>query len=88
MTGQTNAFWVDFKDLFMYGDQFINFSLADTAAGLVALPEASGQRKYPTATMVQDLFVDNAAKNLVRSDGVVSFKIASSVIDLTGPTVS
>lgn len=88
LTGQTNAWWVDFKDLFMYGDQFINFSLADTAAGFVALPEASGQRKYPTATMVQDLFVDNAAKNLVRSDGVVSFKIASSVIDLTGPTVS
>ena len=88
MTGQTNAWWVDFKDLFMYGDQFINFSLADTAASLVALPTTAGQRKYPDAAMVQNLFVDSAAKNLVRSDGVVSFKIASSVIDLTGPTVS
>ena len=45
---QSAAFWVDIRDLFLYGDQFVNFSLSATDAGFVALPSAKDRElRYP-----------------------------------------
>lgn len=77
-------YWVDLVDLFMYGDQFVNFALTETNAGLVALPTATLQKKYPSQADVEALFVGTtAATRLVRQDGVTTLAIASALQDRT-----
>lgn len=79
---QAAAYWVDLKDLFLYGDQFINFALTETDAGLVALPQSDGQRRYVASADIDALFVNAAGgKNLIRQDGVVSMTIQGSLKD-------
>ena len=71
----TNAYWVDYRDLFIYGDQFVNFDIsASSNANPVALPTAALQKRYASATDADALFVAGAS-NKIRQDGVVSLKI-------------
>lgn len=70
-----NDYWVDVRDLFTYGDQFINFDLAATDAGLVALPKVGMNKHYVADADRNGLFSDIANKNLVRQDGVIDFRI-------------
>lgn len=79
----TEPYWVDVRDLLLYGDQFVNFALTETNAGLVALPTAAMKKKYPTSADVDALFVTPATANLVRYDGVLNLTIAGSQIDHT-----
>ena len=30
LAGATNGYWVDIRDLFLYGDQFVNYDLITT----------------------------------------------------------
>lgn len=78
------GYWVDLVDLFMYGDQFVNFALTETNAGLVALPTTAMQKRYPAKTDVDGLFVGTTdAARLCRQDGVLSLSIASALEDRT-----
>lgn len=80
----TNGYWVDVRDLFMYGDQFVNFDLAETDANLIALPEADLDWKYPTEAMAKSFFVDSVTSDfLVRQDGVCNFNILGTQEDRT-----
>lgn len=79
LTGITNDYWVDFADLFLYGDQFVNFALTETDAGLIATPEASNNWQYPTLAMVEALFTNAAPKVYIRQDGIVTFQILGGV---------
>lgn len=92
MAGKTgaNGYWLDMVDLFMYGDQFVNFDLTDTASGVVVGPGATLQKAdlYPTKLDVQNLFKSTAADfvrtgRTVRQDGAFQFRILSSLRDLT-----
>lgn len=79
-----NGYWVDMVDLFVHGDQFVNFALTETNAGLVALPTAAMQKRYPSLTDVQALFVGTTdATRLVRQDGILTLSIASALQDRT-----
>lgn len=83
------GYYIDIRDLLMYGDQFINFALTETNAALVALPTDALQKRFPDEDMSEDLFIDNtdvSGLTRVRYDGVVSFQIASTVRDMS-PTV-
>jgi len=86
-SGLTDAdgYWLDMRDLFMYGDQFVNFALTETDAGLVALPTAALQKKFVQDSDVDALFVTPATKQWIRQDGVVNLTIASTLRD-TSPT--
>lgn len=90
-TNQADSYWVDFRDLFIHGEQFVNFALASGASGdgSVPLPTTAMQKRYPTETDMNNLFVDNvtAAKVYVRSDGIVNLTVASPVRDYS-PTVN
>jgi len=79
----TQPYWVDVRDLFTYGDQFVNFALTATDAGMVALPTAGMQKKYPSAADADALFVTAASRNLVRADGVLSLTVAGTQRDHT-----
>lgn len=79
-TVPTNDYWVDIKDYFLYGEQFVNFALDSTANG-VDLPTASLDDRYPTATMVDTLFKAAAPLNQIRMDGVCALSINSMIVD-------
>lgn len=70
-----NDYWVDVRDLYLYGDQFLNFDMAATDAGIVALPKAGMQKHYVADADRNALFVDAANKTLVRQDGVLDLTI-------------
>lgn len=80
----TDAYWVDLKDLFLYGDQFVNFALTATDAGMVALPTAGLQKRYPTSDMANALFVASE-KNKIKQDGIIKLSILGSLTDTTPP---
>lgn len=81
----TDAYWVDMRDLFMYGEQFVNFALTATDAGIVAVPTAGLEKRYASATDADGLFVSIAPANQVREDGIVGLSIATNIQD-TSPT--
>lgn len=80
-----SGYWVDVRDLFVHGDQFVNFALDATDAGLVALPvvEGNSASRYPATADVNALFVDGTNANLVRQDGVTNLSILGTQMDTT-----
>jgi hypothetical protein len=81
--GDANGYWVDVRDLFIYGDQFINFSLAATDMGMVALPDWGLQKRYAIPADADLLFVNAPAANIVRQDGVTQLQILGRLSDET-----
>lgn len=84
----TNGFVVDMRDLFIYGDQFVNWDVsADLTASTVNLPLADlTNKRYPSEDDAEDLFVDDTdASGLtnVKQDGVVHLTIAGRQVDHT-----
>lgn len=80
----TNPYIVDVRDLFVHGDQFLNFALTETDAGLVALPKTTHVASaYPSSADINALFVGEAPANQVRQDGVVSASILGTQLDHT-----
>ena len=81
-TVPTNDYWMDMRDLFIYGDQFVNFDITaadDPHTPGIALPTAALQDKYPTEAMANALFSGStAATQLIRVDGIVQAEIAGT----------
>lgn len=80
----TQAYWVDVRDLFLHGDQFVYGAQPYT----VNLPAKDGNLIYPTALEYPKLFVDQTTKQHIEQDGLCSMVIAGSQRDLTVPTHS
>ncbi len=74
LRGQTAGYWLDTRDLFTYGDQFLVFAAAQGYAP--ALPAANGEYRFQTAAEIAALFAD-PAKNKIRQDGVTRLSILS-----------
>lgn len=82
---------VDIKDLFMYGDQFVNWDISsDNTANVVSLPagDTALSHRYASEGDTLGLFVDSTELGLsyVRCDGIVSLAIATRLTD-TSPNV-
>lgn len=86
LDGITDDYWVDVKDLFLHGEQFVNFTLGDADAGLVAIPEATLKRKYATAAEMGTLFDSASAIDAMKIDGLVTLNILGQQVDTTAPT--
>lgn len=89
-SGVTDGFVVDIRDLFMYGDQALNFDHSATAdVNLVNLPyQATGNllnKDYANDADSAALF---ASTEQIDCDGVINLRIASSVRDTSRPTTS
>lgn len=84
-------YWVDVRDLLLYGDQFLNFNVATAGKGIVALPGADLTKsaiRYPSIIDVESLFTATAASGVklgrtVRQDGVIAFNIKGHQVDFT-----
>lgn len=89
----TDAYYLDVKDIMVHGDQFVNFDTSALPTGvvspnLVALPNAAlTNKRYPASTDADALFVTNTAgQSGVREDGVCDLVILGRQED-TSPTV-
>lgn len=81
-------YWIDLKDLYLHGDQFVNFDPATVANGMT-LPDDSTydadiplNLSYPSAADVAALF-KVAANKYIRIDGRVDLSIASRTRETT-----
>lgn len=80
----TDGYWLDIKDLFLYGEQYLNFAVTESNAGLVALPgDDVTNRRYASATDADGLFAAASPANKIRQDGLVSLDISSPLVDTT-----
>lgn len=89
LDANTGAYYVDMKDLFLYGDQFMNFDIsAATKKNLVALPNAAlTNKRYAASTDADGLFVDTTAGvGKVSQDGICQFHILGRQVE-TSPSV-
>lgn len=71
------GYFVDIRDLYMHGDQFVNHALYSNG---VALPKASNfDKEYVAAADIEGLFVGATANDrVIRQDGIATFMIASA----------
>lgn len=81
-------YMLDVRDLFIYGDQFINFDPAATDANMVPLPSATTLHRYITAIADIDEFFVTAGTNRIRHDGVVTLSIKGRQRDRTPTELS
>ena len=79
----TNGYVFDIRDLYLYGDQFINFALTETDQALVGLPTVALQHRYPASADVDALFKAASPANKIRQDGICSLDIAGRQTDQT-----
>ena len=83
----SGAYHVDVRDVFMYGDQFINFPVTDTSSNVIGLPTAALQKKYPVAADATELFVTATTAEYIKQDGVVQMSILGRQSDMSPRTV-
>nr|QJB20703.1 MAG: major capsid protein [Microvirus sp.] len=81
LTGLTDGYWFDLKDLFLYGEQYSNFAMT-AADGAIGMPTASGQKRYPTLAMANSIFAAPSGGTLLE-DGIVNLSIMGSQKDTT-----
>lgn len=79
------GYWVDLKDLLIYGDQFVNYDpSAVSDANFVDLPASDLQRYYVDADDITALF--SGGGSYIREDGVLTTMIAGRQVDTTPRT--
>ena len=85
LSTNTDNYWVDLRDVFLYGDQFLNYAVATaiTDGAAIAMPTAALEKKYPTAAMVDALFADAVNGDKIREDGVMNLNILGHQVDAT-----
>jgi hypothetical protein len=79
-------YWLDLKDLYLYGEQFLNFDPTVTAGkSMVTLPDdqATGglplNKTYASPADLSALFVTAATAEFINADGRVDLSILSAV---------
>lgn len=81
-TSPSGDYVYDLLDLYFRGDQFVN-ELTATDAGIIALPTAALQTRYPTKAMIQALFSSAVADkdNFIFQDGRIDLTIMTDLRD-------
>lgn len=82
LKANTDDYWLDVKDLFLHGDQFLNVSPATAGINAIALPTAGGEHRYPTNQAMLDTLTVSA-NAVAKCDGIVSFNIKSRLYETT-----
>lgn len=80
--GFTNGYWLDVRDLFNYGDQYLDVDTDTDDYNQVAMPAAgaiAGGERYATEAMADGL--QTTADALSISDGNVQLRIRTRVVD-------
>ena len=80
-------YMIDTGDLFLYGEEFVNFTLADSDANLIDIPGTDLKRKYCTKLQLDTLFQGGSSIDAMAQDGIVSLSILGAEMDDT-PTAA
>jgi len=82
-------YWVDLRDLFMHGDQFVNVEMTPANLNVVTLPREANVADeiklitdYASDADIEALFASTELTN-IRVDGRVDFSILSRITDTT-----
>lgn len=67
------GYWIDLRDLLLHGDQFVNYD-PGAAVPFVALPDATGQRRYAAEADIKAMFATPASGDF-EQDGLLSLSI-------------
>lgn len=83
LQGGDEDYWLDIKDLFIHGEQFVNHTMSAAANHGVALPVASNlDKKYLTEAMMNSLFaVTDGSASYLYEDGMVHMDILGRIRD-------
>lgn len=76
--GFTNGYWLDIRDLFNHGDQYIDDSNTDYS-NAVALPTTAQEIRYATQTIANSLLVTD--DTLTQCDGNVQLEIDTKHVE-------
>ena len=82
LQNQASNYWLDIKDLFAYGDQFVNHAMTAAANHGLAVPSSTMDKRFVTNAMVGSLF-KTAGSEYIKEDGVCHLNILSRVRDTT-----
>ncbi len=83
----TDGYWTDVRDLFIYGDQLIT-NTGSTDRNIVQLPTVGLEKRYVAVADINDVFVDTADLLChVEQDGNIQLSILGTQVDQT-PTVT
>lgn len=86
-TAADAEFVVDLRDLFIYGDQFVNFDIdavtTPVGTNYVTMPTTALEKRYPTQSDIDALFVGASPTALVKEDGIVRLSILGGLMDET-----
>lgn len=66
-------YYLDLRDLLIYGEQFINYTPAGPM--FMELPLSTAVRRYAAATEIDELFAAASPANKFRQDGMISLQI-------------
>lgn len=86
LAANTDDYVVDQRDIYMYGDQFVNHALTETDANLISLPTAALNKRYAASADADELFVGASPANQIRQDIVVSLTILGTQRDVSPRT--
>ena len=80
----SGEYWLDLRDLLVYGDQFTNLDLTGaTPPGFVDLPASDLNRKFVSDDDMNRFFANSVVGNEAKTDGVLSLKILGTQKDHT-----
>ena len=88
--GGDTDYFLDVKDLFLHGGQFVNHTMGATANHGLAIPEVGDlNKKYLTEAMMNSLFsTTDGSASYILQDGVVHFDILGKIAETTPGTGS
>jgi len=73
-TIMTEDYWIDMRDLYLYGEQFTNYYAPDVV-GTVDLPTATNNRRYALSADIDRFFNAASPANKIWVDGVLDLSI-------------
>lgn len=88
LQGGDEDYWLDIKDMFLHGGQFVNHAMSASANHGVAIPVVSDlNKKYISEAMMNSLFTtsDGSASYIIQ-DGSVHFDILGKLVEGTPGT--
>lgn len=88
LQGGDDDYFLDIKDGFIHGGQFVNWTMNATNNNGLAMPEVSDlNKKYITEAMMNSLFsVTDGSKSFIYEDGSVHFDILGKLRETTPGT--
>lgn len=82
-TTPSATYWIDLKDLFLFGDQFANFAMSAADKSHVALPSTALAKRYAASADADALFSAASPANTFHEDGIVSLNVLGTLQETT-----